>query len=79
MNENTEAPRSSAVYDEKFYEYLVGRSLGSARHYLGHLWNSCSRNQCWTLDVFVVRDSRRAVNSEPLTLWALMETGTASL
>jgi len=40
MNENTEAPRSSAVYDEKFYEYLVGRSLCSARHYLGHLWNS---------------------------------------
>jgi SAM-dependent methyltransferase len=40
MNENTEAPRSSAVYDEKFYEHLEGRSLGSARQYLGHLWNS---------------------------------------
>ena len=37
MNENTEAPTSSAVYDEKFYEYLVGRSLGSAETLSGSL------------------------------------------
>jgi SAM-dependent methyltransferase len=40
MREKTETPRSSAVYDEKFYEYLVARSLDSARQYLSYLWNS---------------------------------------